>query len=82
MQNQDEWTGEQKLQFADVPEDVEREEIRPMGNYAESIKWPDGFSQVKNILFELINQTYRIVKDFIAVTLYKVSNRDHHDAKD
>lgn len=43
---QDEWTGEQKLQYADVPEDIEPEEIRPMGNYAVSITWPDGFSQV------------------------------------
>lgn len=47
MQNQDEWTGEQKLQYTDVPEDIEPEEIRPMGNYAVSITWPDGFSQVK-----------------------------------
>lgn len=43
---QDEWTGEQKLQYTDVPEDIEPEEIRPMGNYAVSITWPDGFSQV------------------------------------
>lgn len=43
---QDEWTGEQKLQYSDVPEDIEPEEIRPMGNYAVSITWPDGFSQV------------------------------------
>ncbi|GAU41529.1 hypothetical protein TSUD_140600 [Trifolium subterraneum] len=33
-QSVDEWTGEQKLQYADVPEDIEPEEIRPMGNYA------------------------------------------------
>lgn len=43
---QDEWTGEQKIQFGDVAEDIEPEEIRPMGNYAVSITWPDGFSQV------------------------------------
>lgn len=43
---QDEWTGEQKLQYTDVPENIEPEEIRPMGNYAVSITWPDGFSQV------------------------------------
>lgn len=43
---QDEWTGEQKLQYTDIPEDIEPEEIRPMGNYAVSITWPDGFSQV------------------------------------
>jgi hypothetical protein len=34
------------LQYSDVPEDIEPEEIRPMGNYAVSINWPDGFSQV------------------------------------
>jgi len=34
------------LQYNDVPEDIEPEEIRPMGNYAVSITWPDGFSQV------------------------------------
>ncbi|KAK6941551.1 Gamma-butyrobetaine hydroxylase-like, N-terminal [Dillenia turbinata] len=45
-QSVDEWTGEQKLQYADVPEDIEPEEIRPMGNYAVSITWPDGFNQV------------------------------------
>ncbi|CAL5438977.1 unnamed protein product [Camellia sinensis] len=41
----DEWTGEQKLQYNDAPEDIEPEEIRPMGNYAVSITWPDGFTQ-------------------------------------
>nr|XP_043631815.1 fe-S cluster assembly factor HCF101, chloroplastic isoform X1 [Erigeron canadensis]XP_043631816.1 fe-S cluster assembly factor HCF101, chloroplastic isoform X1 [Erigeron canadensis] len=45
-QSVDEWTGEQKLQFGDIPEDIEPEEIRPMGNYAVSITWPDGFSQI------------------------------------
>ncbi|KAK3439265.1 hypothetical protein EUGRSUZ_C03953 [Eucalyptus grandis] len=45
-QSVDEWTGEQKLQYSDVPEDIEPEEIRPMGNYAVSIVWPDGFSQI------------------------------------
>lgn len=43
---QDEWTGEQKVQYGDVAEDIEPEDIRPMGNYAVSITWPDGFSQV------------------------------------
>ncbi|XP_065849839.1 fe-S cluster assembly factor HCF101, chloroplastic isoform X2 [Euphorbia lathyris] len=42
----DEWTGEQKLQYTDVPEDIEPEEIRPMGNYAVQITWPDGFNQI------------------------------------
>ncbi|CAK7334900.1 unnamed protein product [Dovyalis caffra] len=45
-QSVDEWTGEQKLQYTDVPEDIEPEEIRPMGNYAVQITWPDGFSQI------------------------------------
>lgn len=45
-QSVDEWTGDQKLQYTDVPEDIEPEEIRPMGNYAVSITWPDGFSQI------------------------------------
>ncbi|KAF5742949.1 fe-S cluster assembly factor HCF chloroplastic [Tripterygium wilfordii] len=45
-QSVDEWTGEQKLQYTDVPEDIEPEEIRPMGNYAVSITWPDGFNQI------------------------------------
>ncbi|MQL89512.1 hypothetical protein Taro_022072 [Colocasia esculenta] len=45
-QSVDEWTGEQKLQYGDVPEEIEPEDIRPMGNYAVSITWPDGFSQI------------------------------------
>lgn len=45
-QSVDEWTGEQKLQYADIAEDIEPEEIRPMGNYAVTITWPDGFSQI------------------------------------
>lgn len=45
-QSVDEWTGEQKLQYTDIPEDIEPEEIRPMGNYAVQITWPDGFSQI------------------------------------
>lgn len=48
--HQDEWTGEQKLQYGDIPEDVEPEEIRPMGNYAVSITWPDGFNQVPYLI--------------------------------
>ena len=50
---QDEWTGEQKIQFGDVAEDIEPEEIRPMGNYAVSITWPDGFSQVLKLIYKL-----------------------------
>ncbi|PSS36253.1 Fe-S cluster assembly factor like [Actinidia chinensis var. chinensis] len=41
-----EWTGEQKLQFMDVSEHIEPEDIRPMGNYAVSIMRPDGFSPI------------------------------------
>ncbi|EPS72302.1 hypothetical protein M569_02451 [Genlisea aurea] len=42
----DEWTGEQKLRYGDIPEDIEPEEIQPMGNYAVSITWPNGFNQI------------------------------------
>ncbi|XP_074280991.1 fe-S cluster assembly factor HCF101, chloroplastic [Silene latifolia] len=45
-QSVDEWTGDQKLQYTDIPEDIEPEEIRPMGNYAVQISWPDGFNQI------------------------------------
>ncbi|KAA0046624.1 fe-S cluster assembly factor HCF101 [Cucumis melo var. makuwa] len=45
-QSVDEWTGEQKLQYADIPEDIQPEEIKPMGNYAVTITWPDGFNQI------------------------------------
>uniref|UniRef100_A0A2P2L8G2 Fe-S cluster assembly factor HCF101, chloroplastic n=2 Tax=Rhizophora mucronata TaxID=61149 RepID=A0A2P2L8G2_RHIMU len=45
-QSVDEWTGEQKLQYTDIPEDIKPEEIRPMGNYAVQITWPDGFNQI------------------------------------
>lgn len=43
---QDEWSGEQKLRYSDVMDNIEPESIRPMGNYAVAINWPDGFSQV------------------------------------
>ncbi|KAL3747535.1 hypothetical protein ACJRO7_016343 [Eucalyptus globulus] len=46
-QSVDEWTGEQKLQYSNVLEDIEPEEIQPMGNYAVSIVWPDGFNQLQ-----------------------------------
>ena len=51
---QDEWTGEQKLQYGDIPEDIQPEEIKPMGNYAVTITWPNGFNQVSRIAFGLI----------------------------
>ncbi|CAL5417531.1 unnamed protein product [Camellia sinensis] len=47
----DEWTGEQKLQYNDVPEDIEPEEIRPMGNYVVSITWPDGFTPELDLFY-------------------------------
>ncbi|KAG0504770.1 hypothetical protein M758_N019300 [Ceratodon purpureus] len=42
----DEWSGEQKLRYTDIAENIEPESIRPMGNYAVAINWPDGFSQI------------------------------------
>lgn len=45
-QSIDEWTGEQRLQYSDVKDDIEPEGIRPLGNYAVAITWPDGFTQV------------------------------------
>ncbi|KAL3352795.1 hypothetical protein AABB24_020667 [Solanum stoloniferum] len=45
-QSVDEWSGEQKLQYSDIPDDIEPEEIRPLGNYAVEITWPDGFNQI------------------------------------
>ena len=43
---QDEWSGEQRLRYEDVAEGIEPQSIRPMGNYAVEITWPDGFNQV------------------------------------
>ncbi|GAV82056.1 DUF59 domain-containing protein/DUF971 domain-containing protein/ParA domain-containing protein/AAA_31 domain-containing protein, partial [Cephalotus follicularis] len=57
-QSVDEWTGEQKLQYTDIPEDIEPEEIRPMGNYAVAITWPDGFSQVTGQILFNEKETY------------------------
>ncbi|KAL6221829.1 hypothetical protein ACLB2K_005222 [Fragaria x ananassa] len=61
-QSVDEWTGEQKLQYNDVPEDIEPEEIRPMGNYAVSISWPDGFSQIAP--YDQLQTMERLVDEF------------------
>jgi MinD-like ATPase involved in chromosome partitioning or flagellar assembly len=41
-----EWTGERTLRDADVPEGVQPAAVAPVGNYAASITWEDGFSQV------------------------------------
>ncbi|CAI6012553.1 unnamed protein product [Closterium sp. NIES-65] len=58
-QSIDEWTGEQKLQYSDVSDDIIPESVRPMGNYAVSIVWPDGFSQVAP--FDQLEEMERIV---------------------
>lgn len=58
-QSIDEWTGEQKLRYSDVSDDITPESIRPMGNYAVSITWPDGFSQVAP--FDQLEELERIV---------------------
>ncbi|CAM6113373.1 unnamed protein product [Calypogeia fissa] len=55
----DEWTGEQKLQYSDIAEDIEPESIQPMGNYAVAINWPDGFSQIAP--YEQLQQLERLV---------------------
>ncbi|KAK2985311.1 hypothetical protein RJ640_024307 [Escallonia rubra] len=59
MWAQDEWTGEQKLQYTDVADDIEPTEIRPMGNYAVSITWPDGFGQIAP--YDQLQQMERLV---------------------
>lgn len=62
---QDEWTGEQKLQYGDIPEDIQPEEIKPMGNYAVTITWPDGFNQVSRSVFgSIIDKIKSIVSMF------------------
>ena len=38
----DEWTGEDRLDPASVPEDVHPETIEPVGRYAIQIRWSDG----------------------------------------
>ncbi|KAL2649783.1 hypothetical protein R1flu_017911 [Riccia fluitans] len=45
-QSIDEWTGEQRLKYGDIAEDIEPESIQPMGNYAVAINCPGGFSQI------------------------------------
>eukprot|EP00899_Mesostigma_viride_P008056 jgi/Mesvir1/17251/Mv07662-RA.1 len=42
----DEWTGEQRLRPEMIPEDIKPQTITPVGNYAVSIQWSDGFNQV------------------------------------
>jgi len=38
----DEWTGEERLEPASVPEDVRPQNIRSVGRYALQIDWSDG----------------------------------------
>ena len=38
----DEWTGEQRLDPATVPDDVHPTQIEPVGRYAIQIHWSDG----------------------------------------
>ncbi|MGH0028664.1 MAG: DUF971 domain-containing protein [Myxococcota bacterium] len=38
----DEWTGEDRLDAAAVPEDVHPLSVRPVGRYALQIDWSDG----------------------------------------
>lgn len=40
----DEWTGEERLDPASVPEDVHPLRIEPVGRYAIQIEWSDGHS--------------------------------------
>lgn len=40
----DEFTGERKVGWDQIPDDVKPEELRPLGNYALYIKWSDGHS--------------------------------------
>lgn len=65
-QSIDEWTGEQRLKYTDIPESIEPESVRPMGNYAVSISWPDGFIQVAP--FDQLQNMERIVDEPEPVT--------------
>ncbi len=38
----DEWTGEERLEPASVPDDVRPLRIEPVGRYAIQIEWSDG----------------------------------------
>lgn len=41
-----EWTGQQALDFASIPDRIRPQAINPLGNYAVQITWEDGFNQV------------------------------------
>ena len=53
-----EWTGERIDPGAGVPDDIEPNEIAPLGNYAVQISWEDGFNQVAP--FELLASLPRV----------------------
>ena len=38
----DEWSGEERLDAASIPEDVAPQRIQPVGRYAIQIDWSDG----------------------------------------
>jgi len=40
----DEWSGEERLDPASVPEDVHPRSIKPVGRYAIQVDWSDGHS--------------------------------------
>eukprot|EP00244_Chara_vulgaris_P003770 TRINITY_DN17097_c0_g1_i3.p1 TRINITY_DN17097_c0_g1~~TRINITY_DN17097_c0_g1_i3.p1 ORF type:complete len:221 (-),score=44.07 TRINITY_DN17097_c0_g1_i3:544-1206(-) len=58
----DEWTGEQMLRYSDVMENIEPESIRPMGNYAVAISWPDGLTQVAP--FDQLQELERLIDPY------------------
>ncbi len=38
----DEFTGERRIGYDDVPEDIHAKEVKPLGNYALYVQWSDG----------------------------------------
>eukprot|EP00271_Cylindrocystis_brebissonii_P007210 TRINITY_DN20476_c0_g1_i1.p1 TRINITY_DN20476_c0_g1~~TRINITY_DN20476_c0_g1_i1.p1 ORF type:complete len:599 (+),score=109.66 TRINITY_DN20476_c0_g1_i1:287-2083(+) len=58
-QSIDEWSGEQKLRYSDIADSIEPETIRPLGNYAAEIVWPDGFAQIAP--FDQLQELERMV---------------------
>ncbi len=40
----DEFSGERKVGYDDVPEDIHAKEVKPLGNYALYVQWSDGHS--------------------------------------
>eukprot|EP00898_Chlorokybus_atmophyticus_P006143 jgi/Chlat1/652/Chrsp103S01053 len=59
-------------EYTDVAEDIEPASIAPMGNYAVSITWPDGFVQVAP--FEQLAQIERLILDSATVVNTPPSN--------